>query len=142
MVGFLQDDAEVLLLKVWSLPTSWAKLEMQNLGCLTPLHLNQVSCDSVICLHSWGFENCCPRGSRHCGSGISLETLLIPHLEDRDWLHSCPWVLFLFQELTPLKSGQGNGNPLQYCCLENPMDRGAWWVTVHGVAKSQTRLSE
>ena len=35
---------------------------------------------------------------------------------------------------------EGNGNPLQYSCLENPMDRGAWWVTVHGVAKSQTRL--
>ena len=37
--------------------------------------------------------------------------------------------------------GEGNGNPLQYSCLENPMDRGAWWATVHGVAKSQTRLS-
>ena len=35
----------------------------------------------------------------------------------------------------------GNGNPLQYSCLGNPMDLGAWWVTVHGVAKSQTRLS-
>ena len=34
----------------------------------------------------------------------------------------------------------GNGNPLQYSFLENPMDRGAWWTTVHGVAKSQTRL--
>ena len=33
---------------------------------------------------------------------------------------------------------EGNGNPLQYSCLENPMDRGAWWATVHGVAKSQT----
>ena len=32
--------------------------------------------------------------------------------------------------------GQGNGNPLQYSCLENPMDRGAWWATVHGVADS------
>ena len=32
--------------------------------------------------------------------------------------------------------GEGNGNPLQYSCLENPMDRGAWWVAVHGVAKS------
>ena len=31
--------------------------------------------------------------------------------------------------------GQGNGNPLQYSCLENPMDRGAWWATVHGVAE-------
>ena len=37
--------------------------------------------------------------------------------------------------------GEENGNPLQYSCLENPMNRGAWWVTVHGVSKSQTRLS-
>ena len=36
--------------------------------------------------------------------------------------------------------GGGNGNPLQYSCLENPMDRGAWWVTVHRVTKSQTWL--
>ena len=36
--------------------------------------------------------------------------------------------------------GEGNGNPLQSPCLENPMDRGAWWATVHGVAKSRTRL--
>ena len=38
--------------------------------------------------------------------------------------------------------GEGNGNPLQYSCLENPMDRGAWWAIVHGVAKSRTRLSD
>ena len=38
--------------------------------------------------------------------------------------------------------GEGNGNPLQYSCLENPMDRGAWWATVHGVTKSQTRLRD
>ena len=37
-------------------------------------------------------------------------------------------------------TGEGNGNPLQYSCLENPMDRGAWWATVHGVAKSRTQL--
>ena len=36
--------------------------------------------------------------------------------------------------------GEGNGNPLQYSCLENPMDREAWWATVHGIARSQTRL--
>ena len=35
--------------------------------------------------------------------------------------------------------GEGNGYPLQYSYLENSMDRGAWWATVHGVAKSQTR---
>ena len=36
--------------------------------------------------------------------------------------------------------GEVHGNPLQYSCLENPVDRGAWWATVHGVAKSRTRL--
>ena len=41
-------------------------------------------------------------------------------------------------ERTP---GEGNGNPLQYFCLGNPMDRGAWQATVHGVTKCQTRLS-
>ena len=38
--------------------------------------------------------------------------------------------------------GGGHGNPLQYSFLENPMDRGAWWATVHGVAKSRTQLSD
>ena len=38
--------------------------------------------------------------------------------------------------------GEGDGSPLQYSCLENPMDGGAWWAAVHGVAKSQTRLSD
>ena len=38
--------------------------------------------------------------------------------------------------------GEGNGNPLQYSCLENPMDGGAWWAAVHGVTKSRTQLSD
>ena len=38
--------------------------------------------------------------------------------------------------------GEGNGNPLQYSCLENPMDGGAWWATVHGVARSWTQLRD
>ena len=38
--------------------------------------------------------------------------------------------------------GEGNDNPLQYSCLENPMDRGAWQATVQGVTKSQTQLSD
>ena len=36
------------------------------------------------------------------------------------------------------ENGEGNGNPLQYSCLENPVDRGAWWAAAHGVAQSQT----
>ena len=38
--------------------------------------------------------------------------------------------------------GGGHGNPLQYSCLKNPMDRGAWWATVHSVARSQTLLKQ
>ena len=41
-----------------------------------------------------------------------------------------------------ISSGEGNGNPLQYSCPENPLDGGTWWATVHGVAKSQTRLND
>ena len=48
------------------------------------------------------------------------------------------WVQFLGWR----SPGEGNGNPLQYSCLENPMVGGAWWTTVHGVTKSQTRLSD
>ena len=48
-------------------------------------------------------------------------------------------VLFCYTVCSP---GAGNGNPLQYSCLENPMDGEAWWAVVHGVAKSRTRLSD
>ena len=41
-----------------------------------------------------------------------------------------------------ISPGEGNGNPLQCSCLENPMEGGAWWATVHGVAQSRTRLSD
>ena len=47
----------------------------------------------------------------------------------------------LFNMLSRLVIGEGNGTPLQYSCLENPMDGGVWWVAVHGVAKSRTRLN-
>ena len=40
------------------------------------------------------------------------------------------------------KPGEGNGNPLQYSCLENPTDGGAWWAAVHGVTRSRTQLSD
>ena len=50
-----------------------------------------------------------------------------------------PWVpLFIYMS----DPGGGNGNLLQYSCLKNPMDRGAWWASVHRVTKSQTQLSD
>ena len=48
----------------------------------------------------------------------------------------------LFNMLSRLVIGEGNGTPLQYSCLENPMDGGAWWAAVHEVAQSRTRLSD
>ena len=43
---------------------------------------------------------------------------------------------------TSITEREGSGTPLQHSCLENPMDRGAWWAAVHGVTKSRTRLSD
>ena len=51
--------------------------------------------------------------------------------------HLCRYLRFSYT-----LTGEGNGTPLQYSCLENPMDGGAWWARVHGVTQSQTRLSD
>ena len=52
----------------------------------------------------------------------------------------CSWRMVWRMVVFP--PGEGNGTPLQYSCLENPMDGGAWWAAVHGVTKSRTRLSD
>jgi len=49
---------------------------------------------------------------------------------------------FFFCKVIVGYNGEGDGTPLQYSCLENPMDGGAWWAAVHGVMKSLTRLSD
>ena len=54
----------------------------------------------------------------------------------KEWIGNFFFLIFL-----PYNLGEGNGTPLQYSCWENPMDAGAWWAAVHGVAKSQTWLS-
>ena len=46
----------------------------------------------------------------------------------------------MFLPLLPTPFGEGNGNPLYYSCLENPMDKGAWWAVIYGVAQSWTLL--
>ena len=58
--------------------------------------------------------------------------------------HGLPLVVtFLVEYLgSRVHGGEGDGTPLQHSCLENPMDGGAWWAAVHGLAKSRTRLSD
>ena len=60
----------------------------------------------------------------------------------REFLSLQQKVLTWYKQNVMLICGEGNGTPLQYSCLENPMDRGAWWAEVHGVVKSRTRLSD
>ena len=81
-----------------------------------------------------------------------LLSVLIPHFQDSFTsiqftnIYGAPtvslgllWSYSVYKcLLSPYCIGEGNGNPLQYSCLENPMDGGAWWATVHGVAKSRT----
>ena len=57
-------------------------------------------------------------------------------------MHSTISPHFIFLTFSSPSFGEGNGTPLQYSCLENPMDGGAWWATVHEVTKSQTQLSD
>ena len=73
-------------------------------------------------------------------SKLDLDSVVILPIALAQMVKSLPamqetWIRSLSQE-DPL--GERNGNPLQYSCLENPMDRGAWWATVHRAAKSQT----
>ena len=49
---------------------------------------------------------------------------------------------YVFNDVYSTCMGEGNGNPLQYSCLANPLDGGAWWAAVHGVTGSRTRLSD
>ena len=56
-------------------------------------------------------------------------------------IHQCESVIIIYLYVC-MYVGEGNGTPLQYSCLENPMDGGAWWAAVHGVAKSRMRLPD
>ena len=96
----------------------------------------------------WQQNECNPRNKersfheRYDGTFI----LKVVCWED-EWFHVFATVLLSMVIILILHTcislfGEGNGNPLQYSCLEDPTDKGAWWATVHGVAKSRTRLSE
>ena len=68
---------------------------------------------------------------------VFLSILLHQH-----WVQIQQQFLLHIYHILPSQDGEWNGNPLQYSCLENPLDRGAWQAMAHGVAESQTRLSE
>ena len=89
-----------------------------------PLSIFPTRLEQVVQLH-WHIIST----HRTCSIGHTLDLVHFIALTNVQW-HVCIII------------GEGNGTPLQYSCPENPMDRGAWCAAVHGVAKSQTRLSD
>ena len=88
-----------------------------------------------------------PSGHKESGATERLHFLSLMPLTDFPSGSDCKMSVYNARDLGSIPGlgrfpGEGNGNPLQYSCLENPMDRGAWWATVHGVSKSRTRLSD
>ena len=80
---------------------------------------------------------------RHCKSTIfQFKKLLVLKKIVPLVLFKCDNKDKIIKVLNKMGFGEGNGTPLQYSCLENPMDGGAWWAAVHGVARSQTRLND
>ena len=84
----------------------------------------------------------CPWNFPSKNTGVSCHFLLSGHLlhqqADSLQLHHLEIVCVYLKDTC----GEGNGTPLQHSCLENPMDGGAWWAAIHGVAKSWTQLSD
>ena len=86
-----------------------------------------------ITQYSWSLWN---RVERHLTHEIHSQ-----HWDTVHWFIRSIICSFI-QKFVKCQGGEGNGTPLQYSCLENPMDRGAWWAAVHGAAKSRTRLND
>ena len=115
--------------------------EVPNMYKVCFLPHQQIFCNSHCCTMLLGHQRPPPMGK------IELYTV---------WMMWLPWWLnskeyscqcrrhrrLRFNPWVGWSPGEGNGNLLQYSCLENSMDRGAWWATVHGVAKSQTWVSK
>ena len=122
-VSWVLSSLDLLLIKRGKLSCSWSILNLQQgfLFSLWPLHF----CVCCLRLSSHLYFSCL---SFLGGSGVKASAC-----NARD-LGSIP--------RSGRSPGEGNGNPLQYSCLENPMDGGAWWAKVHGVAKSWTQLSD
>ena len=108
-------------------------INIQLLVCMLP-KVKSVS-HSVVSNSLWSMDCSLPNSSVH---GILWARIL-------EWLAiTFPSGSFWPRDWTQVSciAGEGNGNPLQYSCLENPMDGGAWWAAIYGIAQSQTQLKQ
>ena len=97
-----------------------------------------ISVSSMSMFHlenSWTEENQPPLSSVSEGFPFSVGGFMLSVISK--WNLNQDWHTYTYIHIAWYYPGEGNGNPLQYSCLKNPMDRGAWWAAVHGVAKSR-----
>ena len=95
-----------------------------------------INLDSILKKQRHYFANKGPHSQSYGFSSTPVWMLELYHKQSWAMKNWCFWTVVLE------KTREGNGTPLQYSCLENPMDGRAWWAAVHGVAKSQTWLSD
>ena len=110
-----------------------------SLGCVTQVQVGASKSMQYWLAVSFPSSLPFPLPSSHC----FLCPAFIPEPHLRLTVRDILWRYNVFHlDPTIRELGEGNGTPLQHSCLENPMEGGAWWAAVHGVAKSQTRLSD
>ena len=136
-----------LMLPFWSLFAFQVSLPVDVLGLILRCRRQEI----LLIFPTWGVHvhlsplvgHLC--GHRHCGWEQLGEV-------DASWENGASLMAQMVKNLPAIQEtqvqgserspGEGNGNPIQYACLENPMDGGVWQAIVHGVTKSQTRLSD
>ena len=100
--------------------------------------------EPVCC--SMSSSNCCflsrIQTSQEAGQVVRQYSHLLKNFPYFIVIHTVKGVGIVNKAEVDVFLGEGNGTPLQYSCLENPMDGGAWWAAIHGVARSRTRLSD
>jgi len=123
------DILNIIMCSIWRSDSSWTLGFAVPAACCSCcllsgfLYLN-VHQSWLVPFHSYRLQGITPPTV-----GFGCPTTLLMKFE------ACRWVKLV------INIGEGNGTPLQYSCVGNPMDRGAWWAAVHGVATSWTRLS-
>ena len=103
-------------------------------ACLSACVLSRFVSDSLRAYGPEPTRLLCPWNSPGKNTGVSSHSLFQGILPTQGLN---PFLLQWTREVLTTRLGEGSGTPLQYSCLENPMDGGAWWATVHGVAKSR-----
>ena len=101
----------------------------------TSVYISELAPKPTSIYYVISLKTVCVREFLHCGVTL-IPVLLLNRTQDLKKKKKLSQSSFVYPFF-----GEGNGNPLQYSCLENSTDRGAWWATIRGVAKGQTRLS-